>query len=970
MFDPTLHARTPGLTAIDPRGLSVRLVAYHRLDPASDPESRIERNTYDAAGRARAHWDARLWADGGEGGAPNQSTAYSLAGHALRADSVDAGWSMALFDDAGRARRGWDGRGTRRTMAYDGQLRPMSVHERLDGGPDQCVERFTYGGAAETEANRCGRMIRHDDPAGSRFFPGYALPGGSLAETQWFLVDLAAPDWPEAMAGRDVLLENDGQGLAVLHTSRWYHDAQGAVSRQADAAGNVRHTWLDVAGQPVGVGFQRAGAVALLALVHDMAYDACGQVVAETAGNGMVTLSNWSAVDGRLQRLQAIRSTHLLQDLAYTSDPAGNVTRIEDGAHPTDWFDGSQVDAVNTYAYDTLYQLIEATGRESVRAGIGPGMPGLILPGGGDASRQRNYAQFYSYDAGGNLLTLRHTASDLTQYTRTMAVAKRSNRSLFESADGPPPDIAAGFDANGNQCMLEGQVLRWDARNQLQHVTQVVRIDEASDGETYVYGGGGMRQRKRRTILAKAVAHAEEVRYLPGLELRRNSATGEILEVAIASAGSSVVRWLHWQANGRKALPTPQLRYSLDDHLGSGTLELDDAAGVISHEGYYPFGGTAWWAARSEVDASYKTHRYSGKERDASGLYYYGYRYYAPWLCRWINPDPGGNVDGTNLYRMVGNNPVTLSDAWGNYGTVDHGGVPLDALDLHNYDSGDTVLRGMQRTFERRLRSDPRDLAPFDIDKLVDLPYRPGTGAYAAWSKFSTITQRIIDEATANKQEKLGPRKSELGKLTAHAGYHVHATGELHAGFVNLLAPLSAGKTANVFPGVTMLPGAKFKATTTEALVGAIEQSYTASPTRYGALKNISSARAREAPNPLHAQVKSSIKSHIERTTAFRGGMMEARSGVPGMHAEVQAYNHALNAGLLPHEFSIFTEKLDKSVEAPKSFPACYNCASLIPPTVSVITERKDAWPTQWYRLTNRHRIAAGQGTSTAGPGS
>ncbi len=54
--------------------------------------------------------------------------------------------------------------------------------------------------------------------------------------------------------------------------------------------------------------------------------------------------------------------------------------------------------------------------------------------------------------------------------------------------------------------------------------------------------------------------------------------------------------------------------------------------------------------------------RYSGKERDATGLYYYGYRYYAPWLGRWLNPDPAGMVDGLNLFAMVGNNPVSFRD--------------------------------------------------------------------------------------------------------------------------------------------------------------------------------------------------------------------------------------------------------------------------------------------------------------------
>ncbi|MFV3328655.1 RHS repeat-associated core domain-containing protein, partial [Pseudomonas sp. NY15372] len=84
-----------------------------------------------------------------------------------------------------------------------------------------------------------------------------------------------------------------------------------------------------------------------------------------------------------------------------------------------------------------------------------------------------------------------------------------------------------------------------------------------------------------------------------------------------------------------------------------------------SQEEYYPFGGTAVWAARNEVEARFKTVRYSGKERDATGLYYYGYRYYQPWIGRWLSTDPAGTVDGLNLYRMVKNNPVTRLDEQG-----------------------------------------------------------------------------------------------------------------------------------------------------------------------------------------------------------------------------------------------------------------------------------------------------------------
>lgn len=111
-------------------------------------------------------------------------------------------------------------------------------------------------------------------------------------------------------------------------------------------------------------------------------------------------------------------------------------------------------------------------------------------------------------------------------------------------------------------------------------------------------------------------------------------------------AGNSDIQVLQWDAGRPQGMPDNGLRFSLSDHLGSSVLELNGKAELITQESYYPFGGTAWWAGRNEVQASYKTLRYSGKERDATGLYYYGYRYYAPWLYRWLNPDPAAPLMG------------------------------------------------------------------------------------------------------------------------------------------------------------------------------------------------------------------------------------------------------------------------------------------------------------------------------------
>jgi RHS repeat-associated protein len=52
---------------------------------------------------------------------------------------------------------------------------------------------------------------------------------------------------------------------------------------------------------------------------------------------------------------------------------------------------------------------------------------------------------------------------------------------------------------------------------------------------------------------------------------------------------------------------------------------------------------------------------------DNSGLCYYGARYLAPWLARWISPDSAGAVDDLNLYVYVDNNPLKYRDPTGHF---------------------------------------------------------------------------------------------------------------------------------------------------------------------------------------------------------------------------------------------------------------------------------------------------------------
>ncbi|MFL7966334.1 RHS repeat-associated core domain-containing protein, partial [Pseudomonas kielensis] len=331
---------------------------------------------------------------------------------------------------------------------------------------------------------------------------------------------------------------------------------------------------------------------------------------------------------------------------------------IEDAALPIRYFANQRVEPINRYDHDSLYQLTKATGWEAGSAGRGPGFNRFEDPGA-----VANYQQTYHYDAGGNLLELVHVGPQ--SHSRKLTAARYSNRCLPDLDDRPPTEeeIAAAFDGNGNLLELQpGQDMNWDLRNQLHEVRPVERESGDDDRELYFYGGDGMRRRKVRSTQTNARSLISEVRYLPGLEIRTRQGTGEVLHVICVQAGRSAMQVLHWETTPPAGMSNDQYRYSLTDHLGSSSLELDGEAGVISRETYHPYGSTAWFAGRSEVEASYKTVRYSGKERDATGLYYYGFRYYATWLQRWVNPDPGGFINGLHLYRMLENNPIINTD--------------------------------------------------------------------------------------------------------------------------------------------------------------------------------------------------------------------------------------------------------------------------------------------------------------------
>jgi len=104
----------------------------------------------------------------------------------------------------------------------------------------------------------------------------------------------------------------------------------------------------------------------------------------------------------------------------------------------------------------------------------------------------------------------------------------------------------------------------------------------------------------------------------------------------------------------------------LADALGS-TLALADGTQAIQTEyDYEPFGTTTASGASSA-----NSYKYTGREEDGTGLYYYRARYYHPGLSRFVSEDPIGFFGGLHLYGYANGNPVNRIDPLGLVGIYD-----------------------------------------------------------------------------------------------------------------------------------------------------------------------------------------------------------------------------------------------------------------------------------------------------------
>jgi insecticidal toxin complex protein TccC len=354
-----MHYKTPTVSVVDPRALPIRSIDYWREVAGEPTQARINRTLHNATGFAVKQWDPRLWLLQIENPlAPaNLVKVHSLSGVAVSTLSVDAGLQIKLLGLANEVLQSWDSRGTRRQIEYDDLLRPVAEFEHLATAPRRCAQRLEYARPGQGH-NRSGQLIRQDGPGGTVLFESFGVTGLCIRHIQHFTEDAVAPDWPQPIAERNEWLEA-GDGAV----STWRFGPLGNVLASVDARQNSQAFGFTLDGRLRQSALKLAGLPTWQTLVSDIEYNADGQITREVAGNDVQTVLTYSPQDGRLiERWAHSDRTGLLQHLSYTYDRVGNVLSIEDKALPVRYFNNQRIEPISRFVYDSLYQLIVASG--------------------------------------------------------------------------------------------------------------------------------------------------------------------------------------------------------------------------------------------------------------------------------------------------------------------------------------------------------------------------------------------------------------------------------------------------------------------------------------------------------------------------------------------------------------------------------------------------------------------------------
>jgi len=409
----------------------------------------------------------------------------------------------------------------------------------------------------------------------------------------------------------------------------------------------------------------------------------------------------------------------LLQDEQFTYDRVGNPVEIRDWRDPNEWEPGAKP-VTRKMQYDSLYRLSridyqysqQATGADPwtnpYKAELADPSRPQPTPHADFTGEERVQWQTYQYDWLGNT---QNTEDDLHAFydrslgevtnngyklqSATNATASSRHGSLNATYDDGGNLVAldvarAGPCAPAGKCANQHFEYQWDEVGRLTRArrwdmqnpdTIPPEVDPTDADLSFTYDASDQRVRKTsgslHTLYIFASLELRSAQYMSdfiddgGFDYERTTAT----EVPYLFAnGVRLARVVQTDAP-ELGEPSAHVFLELGDHLGSTSVVLDLGSGeLVQRSTAYAYGAPESSYRPGRWEEFREDYRFTGKEDDVEvGLIYFGKRFYAPLLQRWISPDPlaihaPGQAD-LNLYAyvhgkvLVAVDPVGL-DGW------------------------------------------------------------------------------------------------------------------------------------------------------------------------------------------------------------------------------------------------------------------------------------------------------------------
>jgi RHS repeat-associated protein len=710
------------------------------------------------------------------GKAVTTNIVYDLLGRRKAIDNPDTGLVTMTYDDVSnmvskqtanlKASTG----SPSITYGYNAANQLVTVSYPAIGSIPAETVSYTYGanGAADYGA---GRVTAVNYPVGSKSFK-YDVLGDVISERHIININGGSVDKTTAYTwdnlGRMLTLTYpDGEALTYGYDSGGLlTSVQGAAS--GTTTNYVKHIRYDVFGKRL-----------------DILTGSGESVGGELSGIG--TRYQYNADNQRLYSLVTAKRdstgswSTAIQSLTYSYDGVGNILSINNTM--TSNMEGFTTETVNrTFGYDGYYRLTSSAG---VLAEDGTTAKSYFV--------RTEFDNIHNMTSKDQVVKLGSTDVAGLSYKfgyNYTAAQPHAPGYIVNSYPSSPVTRNCIYDSDGNLINYSidtfTRTLTWDAENRLRSSAD----SDSAVNESYQYDESGQRSYKVSQVLNSDSSYST---YYSAYANQYSNYTVQ---------GSNMTDDKHIYAGNQRIASvvtintdSPSVFYYQTDHLGS-TGYLSNTDGDIKQHCEYTPWGENWFDNPETPILKYK---FTGKEQDNTGLYYFGARYYDSVISLWVSPDPilekyldaGGKGDQNNYRNSVFNSKNLALYSYG----VQNPLVMVDPDGLTPYEFNMTIATP--------IGGGHLDVS-FDTDKtmpLTDVSFGMDIGAKAAFILYKQFDLPSMAGLESNL---------ELGAVTLNSdiAFTAPVLGPIGiAGDLKASLDMNALKDINSFKDLTNLNG-------------------------------------------------------------------------------------------------------------------------------------------------------------------